>query len=105
MLSAREGADQISSERGWGDAEQDAGDARSGVGVAVRNSRGMRDGVAALEAVVLRPNPQVERALEDDHHLLIRVVGVRLVPGPTAGLDRGVDDLEAPVGAARQELV
>src|SRR5689334_7543785 len=38
------------SERGRRDAEQDAGDTRSGVGVAVRDPRGMRDGVAALEA-------------------------------------------------------
>src|SRR5215210_6448381 len=74
----RAGSSPAASERGWRDAEQDARDARPGIGIAVRDARSMRDGVAGLEPVVLRSDPQVEGALEDEDDLLIRVMGVGL---------------------------
>src|SRR6187549_2816200 len=102
MLSAETGR---GSERRRRDAEQDARHARPRVGVPMRDARGMGDSVAALEAVVLRPDPEIERALEHHDDLLVGVVGIRLVAGPAAWLDRRVDDLEAPVRAAGQELI
>src|SRR5262245_22774871 len=93
------------SERRWRDAEQDAGNPGARVGVAMRHARRVRHGVPRLEPVVLRADPQVQRALEDNDHLLVGVVGVGLVAGAAAGLDRRVDYLEAAVRAAGQELV
>src|SRR5688500_3435752 len=92
-------------ERRRRDAEQDARDAWPGIGVPVRDPRGMRDRITGLEAVVLRPDPQVQNALEHDHDLLVGVVRIGFVARPAAGLDRGHDHLEAPIGRAGQELV
>src|SRR5512140_2170870 len=74
------------SERRWRDAEEQPGDAGTRVLVPMRDARRIRHGIARLEEVVLRPDPQLEPALQDDEHLLIGVMRVRLLTRAAARL-------------------
>src|SRR5258706_4245508 len=50
-------------------------------------------------------DPQLEAALEDDHDLVVGLMGVRLVTGPATRFESRQDDLETAVTAGGQELV
>jgi hypothetical protein len=58
-----------------------------------------------VQDVVLVAYPQVEHAAQHHDDFLVRIVGVGLGTGPTAGLDRGHDHLQAPGHVRREELV
>src|SRR4051795_6646056 len=75
-------------------AEQDDRATRPRIAVAMGLPRRVGDGVAGLEDVVLVADPELEAAFQDDDDLLVGAVGIRLVPGPTARLDRRQDHLE-----------
>src|SRR5688572_22008661 len=84
--SAAVGTVAARSEAGRGHAEQHGGGPVAMVDVPMGQSRWEGDGVALAQDVVLVADPQVEHAGQDDHDLLVRVVGIRLGTGPAAGL-------------------
>jgi hypothetical protein len=71
----------------------------------VRRPRAERDRIALAQDVVLVADPHVEDTLEDDHDLLVGIVGVRLLTRAPARLDRREDHLEPAGHVAGQELV
>jgi len=65
----------------------------------------MGERVASVQVDALLPYPEIQLALQNDHDLLVRIMGVRLVARATAGLDGRHDHLDSPTLAPGQEFI
>ena len=68
-------------------------------------SQSVRDRIARLEDVPAVADPQLEKALEHDHDLLVGVISARLIAHPAARINHREDHLEQAIKAGGEELI